>query len=138
MACTFTTFSQLYLAFPTGFLILEVNSVPLHLRRIMRYHQMDRTSHLYRINVAMLLITFVLFRFIPVVWMEISVVLHGRDQYLPYYLFGVFGIVGMIIVNIVLFISLYQAEFGEKQHKQETESICVIYNKNKFCKYDEK
>ena len=118
MACTFTTFSHLYLAFPTGCLILEVNSIPLHLRRIMRYHQIDRSSLLYRFNLAILLITFVIFRFIPVSFMEIYVILHGQDQYLPYYLFGVFGLGGMVVVNVVLFLSLFNAELGRDKNPQ--------------------
>lgn len=116
MACTFTTFSHLYLAFPTGCLLLEVNSIPLHLRRIMQYHQIDRSSLLYRFNLAILLITFVIFRFIPVSFMEIYVILHGQDQYLPYYLFGVFGLGGMVVVNVVLFLSLFNAEFGRDKN----------------------
>ena len=116
MACTFTTFSHLYLAFPTGCLLLEVNSIPLHLRRIMRYYQIDRSSLLYRFNLAILLITFVIFRFIPVSFMEIYVILHGQDQYLPYYLFGVFGLGGMVVVNVVLFLSLFNAEFDRDKN----------------------
>lgn len=82
----------------------------------MRYHQIDRSSLLYRFNLAILLITFVVFRFIPVSFMEIYVILHGQDQYLPYYLFGVFGLGGMVVVNIVLFLSLFNAEFGRDKN----------------------
>lgn len=119
LACTFTTFSQLYLAFPTCFLMMEVNSVSLHVRRLMRYHEMHKSSHVYRFNVILLLATFVLFRFIPVAWMEKVVITHGHRLYLPHFLFGFFGIGGMIIVNVFLFIKLCKAEFGRKPHKQE-------------------
>lgn len=85
----------------------------------MRYHQMNKSSQLYRINVILLLATFVIFRFIPVAWMEKTVITHAHDLYLPHFLFGFLGIGGMIIVNVFLFISLYKAEFGGKQHKQD-------------------
>ena len=48
--------------------------------------------------------------------MEIYV-LHGQDQYLPYYFFGVFGLGGMVVVtNVVLFLSLFNAEFGRDKN----------------------
>lgn len=85
----------------------------------MRYHQIPKSSHVYRVNVILLLATFVVFRFIPVAWMEKIVISNGQQLYLPHFLFGFFGIGGMIIVNVILFISLCKAEFGGKQHKNE-------------------
>lgn len=87
----------------------------------MRYHQMHKYSQLYRFNVILVLTTFVVFRFIPVIWMEKTVITHGQDLYLLHFLFGLFGISGMIIVNVFLFISLCNAEFGGKRHKKEIE-----------------
>jgi len=114
VACTFPTFSQLYLAFPTCCLLMEINSVFLHVRRLMRYHQMNKFSHLYRFNVILVLVTFVVFRFIFVVWMENTVITHRQNLYLPHFLFGFFGINGMITINVFLFIFLCKAEFGGK------------------------
>ena len=114
VACTFSTSSQLYLAFPTCFLLMEINSVFLHVRRLMRYHQLHKCSHLYRLNVILLLATFVVFRFISLIWMESAVITQRQDLYLPHFLFGFFGIGGMVIVNVCLFIFLCKAEFREK------------------------
>lgn len=80
---------------------------------------MPKSNHVYRVNVILLLATFVVFRFIPAFWMEKTVITHEHQLYLPHFLFGFFGIGGMIIVNVFLFISLCKAEFGEKQHKHE-------------------
>ena len=75
---------------------------------------MHEYSHLYRFNVILVLATFVVFRFIFVVWMENVVITHRQGLYLPHFLFGFVGISGMIIVNVFLFIFLCKAEFGGK------------------------
>jgi len=90
----------------------------------MRYHQMHMFSHLYRFNVMLVLATFVVFRFIPVTCMEEIVITHQHDLCLPRFLFGLFGIGGMTIVNVFLFTSLVKADFKGKHYMQENMQHC--------------
>lgn len=115
--------SRRYIGFGVVALLVEINSVFLHLRQILRMSNMS-TGTLYRVNSMVNLGTYVVFRINTLAWMTRWLVLNRDKVPLVAYTLGSVGLAIMTAMNIVLFYRLLRSDFlksGVRENKKEKE-----------------
>lgn len=112
-----------YVGFAVVALLVEINSVFLHLRQILRMANMA-ASTLYRVNSMINLGTYVVFRINTLAWMTRWLVLNRDKVPLLAYTLGSVGMAIMTAMNIVLFCRLLRSDFlksSTRETKKEKE-----------------
>lgn len=115
--------SCLYVGFAVVALLVEINSVFLHLRQILRMSNISKGT-LYRINSMINLGTYVVFRINTLAWMTRWLVLNRDNVPLMAYTLGSVGMAIMTAMNIVLFCRLLRSDFlksSTREVKREKE-----------------
>lgn len=115
--------SRRYIGFAVVALLVEINSVFLHLRQILRMSNVS-TGTLYRVNSMVNLGTYVVFRINTLAWMTRWLVLNRDKVPLVAYTLGSVGLAIMTAMNIVLFYRLLRSDFlksGVRENKKEKE-----------------
>lgn len=118
MAFSIAVFSKMYIAFAVCSLLMEVNSVFLHLRQLLNFHGVSKTCMLYRVVRIVVLMTFVCFRFLTSAWMTNFVIQHRNDLPFLHFLFSATGMAIISGLNIQIFMAFWRAEFRRNQNKQ--------------------
>lgn len=116
--------SNRYLGFAVVALLVEINSVFLHLRQILRMASMA-SGTLYRVNSMINLGTYVVFRINTLAWMTRWLVLNRDKVPLLAYTLGSVGMAIMTAMNIVLFCRLLRSDFlksSTRETKKEKET----------------
>ncbi|XP_043976453.1 TLC domain-containing protein 2 [Gambusia affinis] len=112
-----------YVGFSVVALLVEINSVFLHLRQILRMASMA-ASTLYRVNSIVNLGTYVVFRINTLAWMTRWLVLNRDKIPLLAYTLGSVGMAIMTVMNIILFCRLLRSDFlksSTREAKKEKE-----------------
>ncbi|KAM3874788.1 TLC domain-containing protein 2 [Diretmus argenteus] len=112
-----------YVGFAVVALLVEINSMFLHLRQILRMANLA-VSTLYRVNSMINLGTYVVFRINTLAWMTRWLVLNRDKIPLLAYTVGSVGMAIMTIMNIVLFYRLLRSDFlksSTREAKKEKE-----------------
>ncbi|XP_066520227.1 TLC domain-containing protein 2 [Hoplias malabaricus] len=113
-----------YVGFAVVALLVEINSIFLHLRQMLRMACVSK-SVLYRVNSMINLGTYVVFRINTLAWMTRWLVLNREHIPLLSYTVGSVGLAIMTVMNIVLFYRLLRTDFlkssREKEVKKEKE-----------------
>lgn len=106
--------TRLFLGFAMCSLLIEINSVFLHLRRILSFHNIGKTSLIYEANGILMLLTFIAFRFLTPGWMLNYVIKnsHILSTYVAIYGCGAMGV--LIIINILLFMTIWNSDFKKR------------------------
>ncbi|XP_072318818.1 TLC domain-containing protein 2 [Eucyclogobius newberryi] len=99
-----------YLGFAVVALLVEINSVFLHLRQMLRMANIAAGT-LYRVNSIINLGTYVVFRINTLAWMTRWLVLNRDNVPLLAYTLGSVGMAIMTVMNIVLFCRLLRTDF---------------------------
>ncbi|XP_035288900.1 TLC domain-containing protein 2-like [Anguilla rostrata] len=102
--------SRRYLGFAAVALLVELNSVFLHLRQMLRMAGGAKTTP-YRVNSMVNLGTYVVFRISTLAWMTRWLVLNREHVPLLAYTLGSVGMAIMTAMNIVLFCRLLRSDF---------------------------
>lgn len=103
--------SRLYVGYAVVALLVEINSVFLHGRQLMKIQGVSRQHSGYRLNSLLNIGTFLIFRILTLGWMTRWLVLH-RDQ-VPFvaYTMGSVALAVIVLMNIVLFFRILHADF---------------------------
>ncbi|KAM9318499.1 TLC domain-containing protein 2 [Pholidichthys leucotaenia] len=112
-----------YIGFSVVALLVEINSVFLHLRQILRMVNISKGT-LYRVNSMINLGTYVVFRINTLAWMTRWLVLNRDKVPLLAYTLGSVGMAIMTAMNIVLFYRLLRTDFlksSTREAKKEKE-----------------
>lgn len=112
-----------YVGFAVVALLVEVNSVFLHLRQMLRLAGIA-TGTQYRVNSITNLGTYVVFRINTLAWMTRWLVLNRDNVPLLAYTLGSVGMAIMTVMNIVLFCRLLRTDFlksSTREAKKEKE-----------------
>ncbi|CAB1348923.1 unnamed protein product [Coregonus sp. 'balchen'] len=109
-----------YVGFAVVALLVEINSVFLHLRQILRMANLV-AGDLYRINSMVNLGTYVVFRINTLAWMTRWLVLNRDNIPLFSYTVGSIGLAIMTAMNIVLFYRLLRSDFLKSSAPTPTE-----------------
>jgi len=108
-----------YVGYAVVALLVEVNSVFLHLRQLMIIQGVSRQHPIYRLNSLFNIGTFLIFRILTLGWMTRWLVLH-RDQ-VPFfaYTMGSIALAVIVLMNIVLFFRILQVDFLNKKGRSK-------------------
>lgn len=112
-----------YIGFAVVALLVEINSVFLHLRQMLRMSNIAKGT-VYRVNSMVNLGTYVVFRINTLAWMTRWLVLNRDKVPLVAYTLGSVGLAIMTVMNIVLFYRLLRSDFlksGARENKKEKE-----------------
>ncbi|KAI1902863.1 hypothetical protein AGOR_G00020660 [Albula goreensis] len=99
-----------YVGFAVVALLVEINSIFLHLRQMLRMAGGAKTTP-YRVNSMLNLGTYVVFRISTLAWMTRWLVLNRDHVPLISYTIGSVGMAIMTAMNIVLFYRLLRSDF---------------------------
>ncbi|XP_010863404.3 TLC domain-containing protein 2 [Esox lucius] len=110
----------LYVGFAVVALLVEINSVFLHLRQILRMAN-KAVGDIYRVNSMVNLGTYVVFRINTLAWMTRWLVLNRDKVPLFSYTVGSVGLAIMTAMNIVLFYRLLRSDFLKSSTATPTE-----------------
>lgn len=111
----FVLHTKQYLAIATCLCFVEINSVFLHLRRLMRFHGWNSSHLAYKLNCGVLFITFISLRFIFLLCLSAYFIFKRQKMPLSHFLIGTFGFAALIIINLILFPRLWRSEFVIKK-----------------------
>ena len=78
----------------------------------MRFNGVNPSTLAYKSNIAGLFVTFIALRFVLLVWLSAYFIHKGRTIPLSHYLLGITGLLGLMVVNIILFLRLFKTEFS--------------------------
>ncbi|XP_077467195.1 TLC domain-containing protein 2 [Stigmatopora argus] len=112
-----------YIGFAVVALLVEINSVFLHLRQILRLAN-QAAGTVYRVNSMINLGTYVVFRINTLAWMTRWLVLNRDNVPLQAYTLGSVGLAIMTVMNIILFYRLLRSDFlksSTREAKKEKE-----------------
>lgn len=107
-----------YVGFAVVALLVEINSVFLHLRQVLRMASLAKSTF-YRINSMINLGTYVVFRINTLAWMTRWLVLNRDLIPLISYTIGSVGLAIMTVMNIVLFCRLMRSDFMKSSREKE-------------------
>ncbi|KAM4797448.1 TLC domain-containing protein 2 [Rhinophrynus dorsalis] len=99
-----------YVGFAVVALLVEINSIFLHLRQILLMANLLKTTF-YRLNSLLNLGTYIIFRISTLAWMTRWLVLNRDNIPLLTYTIGSVGMAIMTVMNIVLFYRLLRSDF---------------------------
>ncbi|XP_060928880.1 TLC domain-containing protein 2 [Limanda limanda] len=119
----FSVVSGHYVGFAVVALLVEINSIFLHLRQLLRMANIAAGT-LYRVNSIINLGTYVVFRINTLAWMTRWLVLNRDKVPLLAYTLGSVGMAIMTVMNIVLFYRLLRSDFlknSTRETKKEKE-----------------
>ncbi|XP_028856891.1 TLC domain-containing protein 2 [Denticeps clupeoides] len=112
-----------YVGFAVVALLVEINSVFLHSRQVLRMANMSKSTT-YRVNSMVNLGTYVIFRINTLAWMTRWLVINRDNIPLFAYTVGSVGMAIMTAMNIVLFYRLLRSDFlkTSREAKKEKEA----------------
>lgn len=99
-----------YVGFALVALLVEINSIFLHLRQILLMADLVHTA-CYRLNSLINLGTYVVFRMATLAWMSRWLFLHRHKVPPATYAVGTVGMAIMTPMNIILFYRLLRSDF---------------------------
>ncbi|CAH8500654.1 unnamed protein product [Schistosoma turkestanicum] len=100
-----------YIGYAVVSLLPEVNSIFLHLRRMMNYLHVPKKNRFFRATCLLNIGTFIVFRFMVLSWMTRWIVINRDLIPFGYYCLGSVGLAVLMVMNIVLFIRVVYADF---------------------------
>ncbi|MBN3322572.1 TLCD2 protein, partial [Atractosteus spatula] len=111
-----------YVGFAVVALLVEINSIFLHLRQMLLMASLSKTT-LYRLNSMVNLGTYMVFRISTLAWMTRWLVINRDNVPLLSYTMGSVGMAIMTAMNIVLFYRLLRSDFlkSSRETKKEKE-----------------
>ncbi|XP_038059690.1 TLC domain-containing protein 2-like [Patiria miniata] len=111
-----------YVGYAVVALVAETNSVFLHFRQILQIMGVPKSTPIFRMNSAMNITTYLIFRFGTLFWMFYWLQTHRHEVPLILYLIAALGLVVMVIINMVLFKRLLISDYlspGDKLKKEK-------------------
>lgn len=113
--------SRTYVAYAAISLVVEVNSVFLHGRQLLKFAGCTQTLS-YRVVALLNLLTYVFFRILLLGWMTRWLTLHRDDIPLVFFTVGSLGLASIVVINIVNFYRLLISDFI-RPDKEKTSSV---------------
>ncbi|GAB1608165.1 TLC domain-containing protein 2-like [Argonauta hians] len=92
-------------------LLVEVNSIFLHFRQLLRIHNVDKKSSLYRLTSLLNLGTFIVFRIAALCWMTRWIAINKTQVPFFFYFLANIGLTTTTVMNIVLFYRCLKSDY---------------------------
>ncbi|CEF65784.1 TRAM/LAG1/CLN8 homology domain-containing protein [Strongyloides ratti] len=115
-----------YMIFVLMGLIMEINSIFLHIRLLMMYKNIDKRKKSYKIVSILSIVTFVIFRILPNIYLVIMFIYFfasGKNETIIAAILIFFIIFGLMLSNIVMFIRLIKSDYFTKKNKKNSTNI---------------
>lgn len=109
-----------FVGYTLAALSIEFNTVFLHLRFMLVFNGVDKSSIKFRIVSILNLVTFVMFRILTLCWMTRWIVLNRHLVHVGWFSLGSFGLAAMMVINILLLQRLLQSDF--RNHSKQASS----------------
>jgi hypothetical protein len=95
----------------TIYLMIEMNSIFLHIRQLMVFQSVDPKSMSYRAVAVLNMVTFIVFRVVMIVWMTfwVGINMHLLPAY--YVMLSFFGLGTITATNMPMFVRLIKKDF---------------------------
>ncbi|BFZ18470.1 hypothetical protein BsWGS_21508 [Bradybaena similaris] len=103
--------SRHYVGYAVVALMVEWNSIFLHLRQLLQICGVAKLNNWYRLNSLTNLATFIVFRILLLSWMTRWIVINKDLVPLIFYTMGSVGLAVIVAMNIVLFYRLLRSDF---------------------------
>nr|CAH0104018.1 unnamed protein product [Daphnia galeata] len=113
--------TQLYIGYSVVALLVEVNSIFLHTRQLMIIKGAPRQHSGYRLNALLNIGTFLIFRILTLGWMTRWLVVHREEVPVFAYTLGSVGLAVIVLMSIVLFFRILDADFISKKGRNKKE-----------------
>jgi len=112
-----------YIGYSVVALLVEVNSIFLHLRQLLIIQGFSKLEPTYRLNSLLNMGTFLVFRIMTLGWMTRWLVLH-RDE-VPFfaYTLGSVALAIIVLMNIILFFRILHVDFFAKKQDKHPQQI---------------
>ncbi|KAF4528449.1 hypothetical protein B566_EDAN015851 [Ephemera danica] len=110
--------TRYYLGYGLVALLVEVNSVFLHIRQLMLIQGVNKRQMIYRINSFFNVATFIVFRIVTLGWMTRWLAVHRDELSFTAFTLGSISMAVIMVMNIVLFLRVVYADFrpGQRTH----------------------
>lgn len=95
-------------------LLVEVNSIFLHLRQMMLLYGIQKTSDLYRYNGILNIVTFVIFRVFTMGWMFQWLLSHRAELTTTVFGLGVFSLLVIMGMNFQLLFRVWKSDYKKR------------------------
>lgn len=113
--------TRLYIGYSVVALLVEVNSIFLHTRQLMIIQGAPRQHSGYRLNALLNIGTFLIFRILTLGWMTRWLVVHREEVPVFAYTLGSVGLAVIVLMSIVLFFRILDADFISKKGRNKKE-----------------
>ncbi|XP_067010877.2 TLC domain-containing protein 2-like [Anabrus simplex] len=110
--------TRYYIGYGLVALLVEVNSVFLHIRQLLLIHSVSKTGLLYRFNSFLNLGTFLVFRILTLGWMFRWLVLHKEELTGTAFTTGIVSLSIIMVMNIVLFMRVMNGDYVRRPARQ--------------------
>ncbi|XP_046389783.1 TLC domain-containing protein 2-like [Ischnura elegans] len=111
--------TRYYLGYGLVALLVEVNSVFLHIRQLMLVQGVPPKDHiLYRVNTSLNLATFVIFRIATLGWMTRWLILHKDELSAGTFNLGIISVAVIISMSVVLLLRVIMKDYVSRPHVQ--------------------
>lgn len=108
-------FTYFYVGYAILALIVELNTIFLHVRQLLQTCGFSKSNQFYRLNSLINLGTFIIFRIATVAWMTRWIVINKDQVPLAFYTIGSAGLATLTVMNIILFYRLLKSDFLRKK-----------------------
>lgn len=114
--------TRMYIGYAVVALIVELNSIFLHIRQLLQICQFSKNHSVYRLNSLVNLGTFVVCRISVMAWMSRWLLINKDLVPLVFYSIGSVGLAVMTVMNIILFYRLLRSDFIKKNESNKKEN----------------
>lgn len=111
-------FTNQFVGYTLAALSIEFNTVFLHLRYMLVFFNVEKSTLKYRLISILNIISFLLFRILTLCWMTRWIVLNRHRVNIGWFSLGSVGLAAMMIINILLLQRLLQADFTNKNDRK--------------------
>lgn len=119
-----------FVGYTIGALSIEFNTIFLHLRFMLVFCGIEKSSLFFRVISILNLATFIMFRILTLCWMTRWIVINRHLIHIVWFSIGSTGLAIMMVINIFLLQRLLQSDFSSKSSSSSTKPVESVNNNN--------
>nr|CAD7438517.1 unnamed protein product [Timema bartmani]CAD7461066.1 unnamed protein product [Timema tahoe] len=128
--------TRYYLGYGLMALLVEVNSIFLHIRQLMLVQSLRKSHILYRLNSLLTIGTFIVFRITTLGWMTRWLVLHRDELSVTAFTIGSASMPVIMVMNIVLFLRILNSDYRQRQPTNNDGFLNTLHQEELLCNQD--
>nr|CAD7577804.1 unnamed protein product [Timema californicum] len=128
--------TRYYLGYGLMALLVEVNSIFLHIRQLMLIQSLRKSHILYRLNSLLTIGTFIVFRITTLGWMTRWLVLHRDELTVTAFAIGSASMPVIMVMNIVLFLRILNSDYRQRKPTNNDGFLNTLHQEEPLCNQD--